>query len=95
MRKARRDHSLNWVLLSQLVPQISVADPDGGPGAGGHGMQRIQLSFFIKGHNLSIDLLHLKHRPMLRRRIALLFNLNLNPFCSVKVNLLDFNDAND
>ena len=32
---------------------------------------------------------------MLRRRIALSFDLNLNPFCSVKVNLLDFNDAND
>ena len=32
---------------------------------------------------------------MLRRRIALSFHLNLNPFYSVKVNLLDFNDAND
>ena len=32
---------------------------------------------------------------MLRCRIALLFALNLNPFCSVKCNLLDFNDAND
>ena len=32
---------------------------------------------------------------MLRCRIALSFNLNLNPFYSVKVNLLDFKDAND
>ena len=32
---------------------------------------------------------------MLRRRIALSFYLNLNPFYSVKVNLLDFNEAND
>ena len=40
-------------------------------------------------------MLHLKHRPKLRRRIALSFDLNLNPFYSVKVNLLDFNDAND
>ena len=28
-------------------------------------------------------------------RIALLFELKLNPFYSVKVNLLDFKDAND
>ena len=40
-------------------------------------------------------MLHLKHRPMLRRRIVLLLDLNLNPFYSVKVDLLDFNDAND
>ena len=32
---------------------------------------------------------------MLRRRIALSFDSNLNRFYSVKVNLLDFNDAND
>ena len=32
---------------------------------------------------------------MLRRRIALSFDLNLDPFYSVKVNLLDFNHAND
>ena len=32
---------------------------------------------------------------MLRRRIALSFDLNLNPFYSVKGNLLDFNDVND
>ena len=32
---------------------------------------------------------------MLRRRIELSFDLNLNPFYSVKGNLLDFNDAND
>ena len=32
---------------------------------------------------------------MLRRRIALSFDLNLIPFYSVKVNLLDFNDSND
>ena len=32
---------------------------------------------------------------MFRRRIALSFDLNVNPFCSVKVNLLDFNEAND
>ena len=33
---------------------------------------------------------------MLRHRIALSFDLNLNPLYSVKVNLLDFfNDAND
>ena len=54
-----------------------------------------ERSFYITGHHLSIDLLHLKHRPMLRRRIALSFDLNLNPFYSVKVNHLDFNDAND
>ena len=40
-------------------------------------------------------MLHLKHRPMLRRRIALLFALNLNPFYRVEGNLLDFKDAND
>ena len=40
-------------------------------------------------------MLHLKHRPMLRRRMALSFDLNLNSFYSVKVNLLDFNDASD
>ena len=51
--------------------------------------------FISQDKHLCIDLLHLKHRPMLRRRIALSFDLNLNPFYSVKVNLLDFNDANN
>ena len=32
---------------------------------------------------------------MLRRRIALSFDLKLNLFCRAKSNLLDFNDAND
>ena len=32
---------------------------------------------------------------MLRRRIVLSFDLNLNPFYSVTGNLLDFNDTND
>ena len=32
---------------------------------------------------------------MLRRRIALLFDLNLNPFYIVKGNLIEFKDAND
>ena len=52
-------------------------------------------SFYITGHRLSIDLLHLKHQPMIRHRIVLSFDVNLNHFYSVKVNLLDFNDAND